>query len=328
MYSVIVPIYQNADTLPELIDSLSAIDRIIRRRFDVRLEGVFVDDASPDDSHEVLERLLPDAPFCSQLVRHARNFGSFAAIRTGLKAGAGPYFGMIAADLQEPPELLISFLAELVTNDHDVVVGTRVSRKDPLVTGIFANLFWHFYRLLVIPEIPRGGVDLFGCNEKVRNELIALEEANSSLVAQVFWLGFRRKGIGYERRARKHGRSAWTLQKRVKYFVDSIFAFTDLPIRLLTVVGSLGVVISGVFGLVILVAQLLGEINVPGYATIILMIMFFGTLNLTGIGIVGAYVYRSYENTKRRPLAVVRQVQIFTGSARDAAKLPLTEHTA
>jgi glycosyltransferase involved in cell wall biosynthesis len=212
VYSVIVPVYRNADSLPELIDSLSEIDRIIRHRFDVRLEGVFVVDSSPDESHEVLERLLPDASFSSQLVLHARNFGSFAAIRTGLKFATGQYFGMIAADLQEPPELLVSFLADLVTNDQDIVVGTRVMREDPLVSQIFANLFWRFYRAVVIPELPRGGVDLFGCNESVRNELIALEEASSSLVGLVFWLGFRRKEVSYERRARKYGMSAWSFR--------------------------------------------------------------------------------------------------------------------
>ena len=243
---------------------------------------------------------------------------------TGLKAGTGPYFGMIAADLQEPPELLISFLADLVTNAQDVVVGTRATREDPLVSQIFANWFWSFYRAMVNPEIPRGGVDLFGCNENVRKELIALDEANSSLVGLVFWLGFRRKEVAYERRARKYGASAWTFRKKFKYLVDSIFAFTDLPIRLLTIVGILGVAISVLFGLVVLVARLLGEIETPGYAAMILTMMFFGALNLMGIGIVGAYVHRSYENTKRRPLAIIQQVQSFKGSKGDSAGLQLT----
>lgn len=314
MYSVVVPVYHNAELLPELVDDLAEVDRIIRERFGIPLEVVFVVDASIDESFELLEQLLPKAPFSSKLVLHARNFGSFAAIRTGLKTATGPYFGMIAADLQEPPELLVSFLTNLVTNENDIVVGTRIARDDPLASRLFADLFWRFYRAVVLAEIPAGGVDLFGCNQEVRNELLGLEEANSSLVGLVFWLGFRRKEVSYERRARKYGKSAWTFRKKFKYLVDSIFAFTDLPIRLLTLSGVVGVTISAIFGLIVLAARLLGKIDAPGYAAIILTVMFFGALNMMGIGIIGAYVWRSYENTKRRPQAVVRQFRTFSGS--------------
>ena len=192
---------------------------------------------------------------------------------------------------------------------------------------MWSSLFWTLYRTFVMPEIPAGGVDLFGCNEQVRNELLKLEEANSSLLGLVYWLGFRRQEVAYERHARRHGKSAWTLGKKVKYLVDSIFAFTGLPIRLVTMIGILGVTISIAFGIFVLVARSLGAISSPGYATIIIMIMFFGALNLTAIGVVGAYVYRSYENTKRRPLAIVRQARLFAGVEKGSANSDLTEHT-
>jgi glycosyltransferase involved in cell wall biosynthesis len=325
MYSVVVPVYGNAESLPELVRALAEVDRVVRERFSTPLEAVFVDDASPDESYKLLERLLPSVPFSSKLVLHARNFGSFAAIRTGLKIATGPYFGMIAADLQEPPELLVSFLTNLVTNENDIVVGIRIARDDPLASRALADLFWRFFRALVIREIPAGGVDLFGCNRQVRNELLKLEEANSSLVGLVFWLGFRRKEVPYERRVRKYGKSAWTFRRKFKYVVDSIFAFTDLPIRLLTLFGIVGVTISAVFGLIVLVARLLGEIDVPGYAAIILTVMFFSALNMMGIGIVGAYVWRSYENTKHRPLAVVRQYRTFAGAEQPTNGQELTK---
>src|SRR6516165_8563744 len=100
MYSVVIPVYGNADSLPDVIAALTEVDRVIRQRFSVELEAVFVVDASPDQSYDILKRFLPLASFPSKLFLHARNFGSFAAIRTGLRAGTGPYFGMIAADLQ------------------------------------------------------------------------------------------------------------------------------------------------------------------------------------------------------------------------------------
>jgi glycosyltransferase involved in cell wall biosynthesis len=314
MYSVVIPVYKNAESLPELVLSLSEVDSVIQDRFKVPLEAVFVVDASPDDSHEILTQLLPSAPFSSKLLLHARNFGSFAAIRTGLSVGEGPYFGMIAADLQEPPSLLVSFLSELEADRADVVVGVRTSRDDPASSRVAANLFWRLYRGLVMRDMPVGGVDLFGCNEAVRREILKFEEANSSLVGLVFWLGFRRKEVGYERLARKHGISAWTFRKKLRYLTDSLLAFTDFPIRLLTAAGVFGVSVSVNFGMIVLVARLFGYIEEPGYAATILTIMFFGALNVTCIGIVGAYVWRSYENTKRRPLAVVRSLRSFTGS--------------
>src|SRR5262249_47330121 len=134
MYSVVVPVYRNAESLPELLHALAEVDRITRERFAIPLEVVFLVDASPDESYKLLEHLLPTAPCSSKLVLHARNFGSFAAIRTGLETATGPFFSMVAADLQEPPELLISFLANLVTNENDIVIGTRIARDDPLTS--------------------------------------------------------------------------------------------------------------------------------------------------------------------------------------------------
>ena len=315
MYSVIIPVYLNQESLPELVDQLNEIDRTIHERYGIQLEALFVVDGSPDDSHATLEELLPQARFSSKLILHARNFGSFVAIRTGLQAGTGPYYGMIAADLQEPPDLLVSFLTALVSGNCDIVIGVRQTRADSRTSLFWSSLFWRLYRALVVSEIPPGGVDLFGCNKQVRNELLQLEEANSSLIGLVFWLGFRRTEVPYQRRARKHGKSAWTLRKRLRYLVDSIFAFTSLPIRLVTLIGVVGVAISAAFGIFVLVARMLGAIAVPGYATMIIMTMFFGALNLTAIGVVGAYVYRGYENTKRRPLAIVRHARSFGGSS-------------
>src|SRR5262249_10806145 len=278
------------------------------------MEFVFVVDMSPDASHALLERALPHAPFRSQLILHARNFGSFAAIRTGLQAAHGEYFAIIAADLQEPPEILIAFLEALATTAHDIAIGVREGRNDPAASRLSANLFWGMYRRLVIQDIPPGGVDVFACNRKVRDELLKLDEAHSSLLGLVFWLGFRRTEVRYVRRARIFGRSAWTLRKRIKYLLDSVYAFTDLPIRILTIIGILGTGFATLFAIVVVAFRLTGAVEVPGYAATMVVIMFFGALNTLGLGLIGAYTWRGYENTKRRPLAIVQSARIFDGT--------------
>ncbi|MDD5300773.1 MAG: glycosyltransferase family 2 protein [Gallionella sp.] len=314
MLSIVIPVYRNEESIPDLIAALADVARRARQDFDCATEVVFVVDGSPDNSYSMLERELPAAPFASQLLLHSRNFGSFAAIRTGLQAASGNYFGVVAADLQEPPELVLQFLGKLSAGHCDVVVGCRENRQDPLFSRSASNLFWKLYKKFIIREIPEKGVDVFGCNKAFRDQLISLGEANTSLVGLIFWLGFQRSEVTYERRARQHGKSAWTLKKKFNYLLDSVFSFTDLPIKLLGLFGLLGVVTSVLLGIVILLAKVFGNIPVPGYAATALTVIFFGGLNSLGLGIVGAYAWRAFENTKNRPLAVVMALQKFDGA--------------
>ena len=300
-YSVIVPVYKNEDSIPRLIQALS----IMNRQLDGKMEAVFVVDGSPDHSCKLLRNALDKIDFAAQLLAHSRNFGSFPAIRTGLLAAKGEFFGVMAADLQEPPELLIEFFKSLTNDECDVAIGTRQSRKDPLLSRLASRFFWRIYRRLVVPEMPEGGVDVFGCNREFRDHLVQLEEARSSLIALIFWLGFRRKLVGYERLAREEGTSAWTFRKKVEYMMDSIFSFTDYPIRLLIKIGAIGSICSIGMAVLVVIARISGAIAVPGYAATILVVLVFGALNLLGLGLVGTYAWRGYENSKQRPLAVV-----------------------
>jgi glycosyltransferase involved in cell wall biosynthesis len=301
MNSLIVPVYRNEDSLADLLDTIDVIDVAV----DGELEAVFVVDGSPDRSAEVLRSALPTRAFRSRLVLLSRNFGAFAAIRVGLEHATGQHFAVMAADLQEPPELPIEFFRVLAAGDYDIVVGTRTDRADPILSRWSSALFWRFYRRHVVPSIPRGGIDVFGCNQTVRDHLLACEESNTSLVALLFWLGFRRHEVAYTRRPRLRGKSAWNRRKRFTYFADSIFSFTDLPVRLLMWFGLAGVLVSMIFGLLVLIERLVNATEVPGYAAITLTVLFFGGLNSLGLGVIGSYVWRAYENTKRRPLAVV-----------------------
>jgi glycosyltransferase involved in cell wall biosynthesis len=300
-FSVIIPVYKNEGSIARLLDVLSAIDAELCRQIEV----VFVVDGSPDRSFSLIRDSLDDLAFPAQLILHSRNFGSFAAIRTGLKAARGQYFGVMAADLQEPPKLLISLFKALEANECDVAIGTRTRRDDPFLSRISSKIFWGLYRRLVVQDMPEGGVDIFGCNQLFREQLIQLEESRSSLIALIFWLGFRRKIVGYERQKRLEGKSSWTLQKKIDYMLDSIFAFTDYPIRLLISFGMSGSILSLVLGFFVFIAHLTGQITVPGYAATMIVVLFFGMLNLLGLGIVGTYAWRGYENTKSRPLSVV-----------------------
>lgn len=300
-YSIIIPVYKNEASIARVLDVLA----VMNKELGGQMEAVFVVDGSPDNSYALLRAAMDGLHFSMQLLVHSRNFGSFPAIRTGLAAASGEYFGIMTADLQEPPELLIAFFKALVADECDVVIGTRNGRKDPFTSRVVSNVFWGLYRRFVVREIPKGGVDVFGCNRIFRDQLLNLEESHSSLIALIFWLGFRRKFIEYERQERQEGKSAWTLSKKIDYMMDSFFAFTDYPIRLLIKIGAVGSLLFIILGVVIAVARLSGFIKVSGYTATMLIILALGALNLLGLGLVGTYAWRGYENSKRRPLSIV-----------------------
>lgn len=309
MFSLVIPVYKNEPSLPEVV----AVVADISQQLGGRVEAVFVVDGSPDGSHALLSTALEGAEFSSQLLLLSRNFGSFAAIREGLRQAHGNYFAVMAADLQEPGDLVVEFFRTLETEPVDLTLGARRARADPLGVRLSSGLFWRLYRSFVQSEMPVGGVDVFGCNLAVRDQLLRLESVRTSLVGQLVWLGFRTKTIAYSRVARKHGASAWSWRKKIDYLLDSVFAFTDLPIKALLVTGALGLATSMGVGVAVVVAKVSGAVEVPGYAATALMILFFAALNLFGLGIVGSYAYRAFENSKGRPAAIVMAHLKFPG---------------
>ena len=162
-------------------------------------EVVFVVDGSPDRCLQILRERLPALPLRTQLLSLSRNFGSFAAIAAGLESAHGDCMAVMAADLQEPPELVLQFFEVLGAGRADIVFGVRGGRSDPWLSELASNLFWFIYRKLVIKDMPRGGVDVFGCTREVRDHLLHLQGIDTNLIALLFWLGYRREYIVYER---------------------------------------------------------------------------------------------------------------------------------
>jgi polyisoprenyl-phosphate glycosyltransferase len=308
MLSLIIPVYKNASNIGPLLEALRGLPGQLA---DPEFEVVFVVDGSPDESYLRLREALPQESFRSQLICLARNFGAFAAVRAGIAAARGERFAVMAADLQEPVELVVTFDRMLAADEADIVVGQRISRGDPLLSRMASYLFWGAYRRFVQKEIPPGGVDVFGANKKVRRHLLALCESNSSLIGLLFWMGFRRAVVPYQRRARQHGKSSWSLAKKLRYLSDSLFSFTDLPVRLLLAAGALGLVMSVLFGSVVIFSKLFFSLPVPGYAATATLIMFFGGLNCFGLGVLGGYLWRTFENSKRRPNFIVLSREEF-----------------
>ena len=314
MLSLVVPVYKNEENLPRLLTELEAF----AATFPAALEVVFVVDASPDRSLRILQEQLPAWPVPSQLVELSRNFGSFAAIAAGMRAARGEFMAALSADLQEPLSLVAEFHRIMAAGEADVVFGHRTGRTDALASSLMSDLFWRLYRRFVVPDMPKGGVDMFGCTRNVRDVFSGMKEVNTNLIALLLWLGFRRAFVPYQRQPRREGRSAWTLARKVRYALDSVFAFTDLPIRALLVMGSAGTAIAVLAGVTVFIGWATGHVPVLGYTPLMLVITFFGGLTALGLGITGQYLWLTLQNSRGRPTFVVRESRSFDATAAGA----------
>ena len=229
--SVVVPVYNNANDLPELIDRLRAASR----EAGVEAQLVFVDDGSADRSFEVLAGYA-DGDEAVTVLRLSRNFGSNAAIMAGLLQARGDAVCIISADLQDPPEL-IPEMVQHWTAGAQVVLAARQGRDDPALSRLFAATFNRLFRSLVFRDFPPQGFDFVLLDRRVVAGLTAMPEKHSYLYGQIMWLGFRRAVVTYMRLKRQSGRSGWTLSRKLKYFIDAFTAFSYLPVRLASLIG-------------------------------------------------------------------------------------------
>ncbi len=310
-FSVVVPVYRNEATLPELLRQIADL----RQGYDGAFEVVFVMDGSPDNSHALLKLQLPQMPFSSQLIALSRNFGAFAAVRAGLAAATGEQLAVLAADLQQP----VSSVRQMFTTleqGSDIAIGQRASRDDPWFSRLASQLFWRLYRRYVQPQMSPGGVDSFACTRRVRDILVALPEANSTLMGLLFWVGFRRESITYARRARTSGRSGWTLSRKVRYAFDTVFAFSDLPLTVMLIAGIVGITGAMTVAVAVVIGWVYGAVDVRGYTPIMLAVLFSFSTTLLALGLIGGYVWRIFENTKGRPMHLILSTERIEGASR------------
>jgi glycosyltransferase involved in cell wall biosynthesis len=305
-FSVVIPVYKNYESLSQL---LFALDTALGK-LPINNEVVFVIDGSPDDSFEWLRQNLPLKNAQTTLIELSRNFGSIAAVRMGMSKATGSIIAVMAADLQESPDLLLSFYYALNDGKTDFAIGRRLSRNDPEISKFLSRIYWSFYRKAINSEIPVGGVDIFACTSKAKDQIVAMSESSSSLIGLVYWVGFARTYVDYERLPRPYGKSAWTFRKKLRYFSDSIFAFSQAPIVLLQSIGILGITLSMIIGSITLFGALTDRISAPGYPSLLVALLFSTSSILLGLGIVGDYAWRAYENTKMRPVSIIKNLYI------------------
>lgn len=297
--SIVVPVYFNAETLEAVYDDLS--QKVFSKVEDY--EVIFVDDGSGDNSWEVLTK-IKDRDNKVKIIKLSRNFGSHSAILAGFSYVTGDCVVIKAADLQEDSTLLIDMYNKWLEG-YEVVLARRNSRNDSFFGDIFSNTYYYVINKLVSKNMPLGGFDCYLIDKKVVNVLKGLNENNSPLTLQILWSGFKVGHVYYDRLERTSGKSRWTLSKKVKLFTDSIISFSYVPLRFMTITGFIFFLISILWAIYIAIQKSLGNIDVLGYATLIILSLFsFGTIMLT-LGILGEYIWRTLDAARKRPVFIV-----------------------
>jgi glycosyltransferase involved in cell wall biosynthesis len=303
--SVVVPVYHNAASLPDLLARLQAL---ASRHTGDLFEFVCVDDGSRDDSFAVLKRLQAAEPRL-RVVKLSRNFGSNAALLAGLSHANGDVIATISADLQDPPETLDPMLARW-RDGKKVVLAAREGRDDPPATAFLANLFYRLFRRYAISTMPREGFDFFVIDRQVRDLLLQIQESNAYLMGLVLWLGFDPAVVSFrrERRAAAYGRSMWSFSRKLKYFIDSFVAFSYAPIRAASLLGITVSVAGLLYALFIVGAHFAFDLKVQGWASLMFVLLIVSGAQLLVMGIIGEYLWRNLDETRRRPRFIVEAV--------------------
>jgi dolichol-phosphate mannosyltransferase len=304
--SIVVPVYFNAGSLPRLFEELNKLESILLQR-EVELELIFLDDGSGDDS---LQRLLEfktqrDA---TKVVKLTRNFGAVHCSKTGFKFVTGDAFMILAADLQDPPGLVLQMVDRWISGAK-FVICERITRDDPFISKLYSKIYYILLRFLVIRDYPQGGFDM-ALMDKSFLPFLVNSSKNLYTPLLAYWLGFHPEIIQYHRPARDnaHGRSMWTFKKKFHAFLDVMLGFSITPIRLISGFGAITAFLSFSYGFSVIAHALLVGTPVKGFPTLVSLITFLLGLIILMLGIIGEYLWRIFEEINHRPETVIDQI--------------------
>ena len=306
--SIIVPVYYNQDNLlPLYADLKEKVFDKLKENTNTEYELIMVDDGSKDNSYKVMQDLAKiDSNI--KIIHLSRNYGEHAAILAGLSQCTGDCAVRKAADLQEPSEMILDMMKKY-DEGYKVVLATRADREEPIVQKAFSNLYAFLMRKLALHNMPKGGFDSFLIDRQVIDFLVKMQESNTSLMSQILWAGFETATVPYIRKKREIGKSRWTLSKKIKLVYDSLISFSYFPIKMITNVGFFSFFISVMLLLIIIYKKFVGKIDVGGYTSLIMvMLMAFGIIMLS-IGILGEYLWRTYDAARKRPPYIIEKVE-------------------
>jgi dolichol-phosphate mannosyltransferase len=303
-FSMVVPVYFNEQNLPETIPKLLALKNDLPN-YD--FEIIFVDDGSGDRSLEILLSYHKQHKEIIRIVKFTRNFGSMAAIQAGFLLSKGDCIGVIAADLQDPPELFIEMI-NFWEQGAKAIYAVRQDREEPFYQKLFSKIFYFLLRHLALSDFPKGGFDFFLIDRQIVNSLNKIQEKNTNIMSLIHWLGFDPVYIPYTRKSRKYGKSKWTFSKKVGLLIDTFISFSNIPIRAVSIGGIALAFFAFTYGAIVFANWLVNGVPVTGWISTILVISLTSGFQLMTLGIVGEYLLRTLGESRKRPSFIIDDV--------------------
>jgi glycosyltransferase involved in cell wall biosynthesis len=308
MYSIIIPIYNEESTLPELRNRLADAAGLL----DMPFEVILIDDGSKDKSFAIMKEIhAQDARF--KIIRLSRNFGHQIAISAGMDLAQGDAVILMDGDLQDPPELLPQMIAKW-REGYQVVYTIKTSRKEASVKRLAFKAFYRVLHALSSIRIPMDAGNFSLMDRRVVEIMKQIPERHRYISGLRAWVGFRQIGIEYDRGARYAGQPQMSINRLVQLALDGIFSFSNVPLRTASYVGCAAAMVAFAGGLYVIYEKLFTDKALLGWASTICTITFLGGLILMTLGIIGEYVGRIYDEVKQRPLYIISEGIGFQGS--------------
>lgn len=303
LLSIVVPVFNERDNLRRFH---AAVTGVMQGLSGCDWEFVFVDDGSRDGSFAIIEELAEIDPRVTAL-RFPRNFGSHVAIAAGIDDCRGDAAVIMAADLQDPPPLIAEFVTRW-RDGFDVVWGARTGRDDGRLRAWAMGRFYTLVRRFALPTYPKGGTGSFCLiTRRVIDAFRQCTERNRLTFGLIAWAGFRETQVSYHRPRREAGVSSWTTARMLKAAIDTFVSFSFLPIRAISYFGLFVSLLSFVFGFYVLLNKLIFGTRVDGWTSVILTVLVLGGVQLVMTGVLGEYLWRILDETRRRPLYIVER---------------------
>ena len=316
MISIVIPAYNEEDNLPVLYKRLVSV---AAENTHYKFEFVFVDDCSTDRTPYMLHELHQKDDRV-QFIRFSRNCGAHAASAAGLSFCNGDAAIKMAADLQDPPEL-VPKLIEQWKKGYKVVWGVRKKRLgETFITLAFSRAFYFLMNRLTNVKQPPSGGDVTLMDRVVIEALKQCNEKNASNNMLIAWLGFSQTNIEYTKEARHAGSSKWTFSKRIKLFIDSLVSFSYVPLRFMSLCGMLCAIMGFLYGAFVLVNAIRDRIEIQGWSSLMIVVLILGGFQMAMMGMLGEYLWRTYDETRGRPRYVIEKNTLLDSESKYSDK--------
>ncbi len=302
--SLVIPCYNEQDNVEKLFNE---INRVFASRVE-DYEFVFVNDGSTDNTYKNLKKLFESNPQHNiQVLSFSRNFGKESAIYAGLSKAKGDMVCLIDADLQQRPEVVLEMLEVMAQDeDTDCVTAYQEQRKEGKVISAIKSVFYKMINKICDIDFVNGASDFRLMKRKMVNAILEMTEYNRFSKGIFSWIGFNTKYIPYTVADRESGETKWNFRKLMRYAIDGIVSFSTAPLKLSIYVGFISAALSIIYLIVVIVQKLCFGISVPGYATIVVLLLFLGGTQLFCMGLLGEYLAKVFTQVKNRPIFILK----------------------